>query len=298
MKRKSRQVCPLRVLSALGGLSPALLLPSEAAVQVSITDVAGRAGEQVVAWVQVDQAAGLAGGEMTLSLPEFARAGRPEPASPTSGFLVASRAKVGQLDVAMAAAQGLSEESAVVLAVPVTIARDAPPGTYAVSFERLNLYHEGAGILDSSPVPGSLTVVPPPPDQDGDSLPDDWELSHFAGLSQSADADPDQDGYSNYEESLVGSDPTSAESAFRISAMELLIGTGQSSVLLEWKGRAGLEYEIYWSDGPWDPDMAWRQVYNPRLEISGERVRWVDDGTRTHSTPDRAPLRYYQILAR
>jgi len=49
---------------------------------------------------------------------------------------------------------------------------------------------------------------PDPEDLDGDSLLDDWEYQYFGSLDQAADGDFDQDGYSNLQEFLEGTDPT------------------------------------------------------------------------------------------
>jgi hypothetical protein len=71
-------------------------------------------------------------------------------------------------------------------------------------------YGNGVGI------PVSVTVCNPTnPDSDSDNLPDAWELDHFGDLSQDADSahgdglhgDYDNDGISNYEEYLGGTDP-------------------------------------------------------------------------------------------
>jgi Calx-beta domain-containing protein/thrombospondin type 3 repeat protein len=47
----------------------------------------------------------------------------------------------------------------------------------------------------------------PLPDTDGDGLPDDWERQHFGDLNRNGDDDFDQDGLTNGQEYLLGSDP-------------------------------------------------------------------------------------------
>jgi hypothetical protein len=47
------------------------------------------------------------------------------------------------------------------------------------------------------------------PDLDGDGLPDAWEESYFADITEyGAEDDPDEDGYTNLEEYTAGTDPT------------------------------------------------------------------------------------------
>ena len=63
------------------------------------------------------------------------------------------------------------------------------------------------------------TPFPPPatgtplPDQDQDGMPDEWERQHHLNAADATDcwADPDDDGYSNLEEYLSGTDPGKAE---------------------------------------------------------------------------------------
>lgn len=50
----------------------------------------------------------------------------------------------------------------------------------------------------------------PWPDTNHNGLPDDWEQKHFARLGVDPSADPDGDGYTNFEEFLNGTDPRRA----------------------------------------------------------------------------------------
>jgi len=48
-------------------------------------------------------------------------------------------------------------------------------------------------------------------DSDGDLLPDSWVLLHFGQDGASADDDPDEDGYSNWEEFISNTDPNNSQ---------------------------------------------------------------------------------------
>jgi pectate lyase len=74
-------------------------------------------------------------------------------------------------------------------------------------------YGDGKGIIDSPKTVGGwpeLKSLPSPVDADGDGMPDEWELRFKFNLGNSSDAflDSDNDGYTNLEEFLNGTDPS------------------------------------------------------------------------------------------
>jgi hypothetical protein len=95
----------------------------------------------------------------------------------------------------------------------------APDGSGA-SLQRLNVAAYGNDPINwtaSSPTPGqSFDSV----DTDGDGLPDEWEDDHGTDrLVADGNADPDQDGATNLEEYLAGTDPQSAQSRLKVDAI-------------------------------------------------------------------------------
>lgn len=71
--------------------------------------------------------------------------------------------------------------------------------------------------LAAPPTPGRFS---PTADSDGDGLPDEWELAHGTNWKVAdADADPDNDGFTNYEEYLSGTLPLDPTSALRLQLM-------------------------------------------------------------------------------
>jgi hypothetical protein len=69
------------------------------------------------------------------------------------------------------------------------------------------------GIIDSPADVGGwpeLESFPASPDHDGDGMPDEWEINHGLNPSDASDGpkDKDEDGYTNLEEYLNGTDPS------------------------------------------------------------------------------------------
>ncbi len=79
-------------------------------------------------------------------------------------------------------------------------------------FDRDGLDDYNEFVLGTDPTdptsPGSIDG-----DVDGDGLDDRWEISHFGRITaQNDEGDPDEDGFSNLEEYIAGSDPNLAAS--------------------------------------------------------------------------------------
>ncbi|HMO03028.1 MAG TPA: thrombospondin type 3 repeat-containing protein [Kiritimatiellia bacterium] len=84
------------------------------------------------------------------------------------------------------------------------------------------------------------------PDRDGDLLPNDWEILY--GFNPDGNdlvdfetyLDPDQDGYTNLDEYIAGSDPTDAQSMPAVSS--IAHGGG---VTVGWSSLTGRIYDLY-----------------------------------------------------
>jgi PKD domain/PASTA domain len=64
----------------------------------------------------------------------------------------------------------------------------------------------GSPMLETTAV-SLLISFPPQDDDDRDGLPDAWEYARFGNLEQKGDDDIDGDGYTNFQEYRVGTDP-------------------------------------------------------------------------------------------
>ena len=82
-------------------------------------------------------------------------------------------------------------------------------------------------------------------DTDGDGMDDDWEMAYFNTLSRNGTADFDGDGVSDKAEFLAGTDPTNANSVFRVLTLAPAGGGGK---LLLWSGNPARSYRAEFKD--------------------------------------------------
>ena len=94
----------------------------------------------------------------------------------------------------------------------------------------------------AAPSPGRGTV----PDRDGDGMPDDWEIAHQLNPDYAGDAalDPDQDGFSNLQEYLAGTDPHDSASLLRFEPVAVRNG----AIVLQFTQVAGKSYSVLYRD--------------------------------------------------
>ena len=119
----------------------------------------------------------------------------------------------------------------------------------------------------------------PPPDADGDGLPDEWEQAYgFDPAVNDANRDGDEDGATNYEEFVAGTDPTNANEVLK-ATLDGGLGTGT----LTWSSVAGKHYRV---------------LLAPTLDQSFSEYSVVPsagDGSTTLSIPSGAPMNFFRI---
>lgn len=82
-------------------------------------------------------------------------------------------------------------------------------------------------------------------DTDADGMPDAWELYYGFGTNDSADAagDEDEDGATNHDEFVAGTDPGDPDDAFAIARPVESPGAGSFTV--RWSSVDGRQYRVY-----------------------------------------------------
>ncbi|HIG29955.1 MAG TPA: DUF1416 domain-containing protein [Verrucomicrobiales bacterium] len=128
----------------------------------------------------------------------------------------------------------------------VSVAEDAKPGirTFKVTF--------GDEIVYAN---GFLEILPAFPDYNFDGVDDlfqrdFWPL--FTTAEADPDLDPDEDGLTNKEESIAGTNPLDGASILEIDRTAYSL----DGAVIEWKGRSGNKYQLMTKDaveGVWVP---------------------------------------------
>lgn len=161
---------------------------------------------------------------------------------------------------------------------------DIPAAAADVAF---GLYPDGTGTVlafPDSPTPGRPNL-PGDLDQDGDGLPDYWELAYGLDPWQPSDAllDSDQDHSSNLAEFRARTNPR--DGADKLAFHSVVIEG--NSLLFKFYAQRGRAYAIEFSD--WSPAHHWEQLIqvNPPTE-SG----WITVPAERERT---SPQRFYRI---
>ncbi|MDE0837154.1 MAG: hypothetical protein OSA84_12465 [Akkermansiaceae bacterium] len=110
------------------------------------------------------------------------------------------------------------------------------------------------GELDEVRISTSgYAFVPDPLNYDGDSLPDEWEIT-FWGSVQASDGtgDADGDGFIDVDEYRAGTVPTDPNSRFKITSITMDQGTSESA--LSWQAITGKSYYIQYNSSLLDSE--------------------------------------------
>lgn len=151
-------------------------------------------------------------------------------------------------------------------------------GVYYSSGKSITYVYDGAGNLLRE-VRSSFV------DSDGDGMDDAWEITHFGNLSRDGSGDSDNDGQTDLQEFMAGTDPNNNQSLLAITQLTTTPGVGFS---IQWLSVPGKYYRVQ---------------YNDTLSPAGWKNLGADvlaNGSSTSVTDSTVPQsaqRFYRVIA-
>ena len=143
-----------------------VLLPwSTQALSVRIGDTTAEAGATAITvFIEVDNAVGIAGGDLTLIYEAAALTAKrvaPGSLAAASGLtVIGNTASVGQVKIAMAGAIGIRSDSGVLTTIAFDVSPNAIPGTYSLELTRAIFLNEQAQTISVRHIAsGTFTVA-------------------------------------------------------------------------------------------------------------------------------------------
>ena len=154
-------------------------------------------------------------------------------------------------------------------------------------------------VGDAYSVVTSRTVIVVPFDSNGNGINDGWEWIQFTNLTTSSSGDNDQDSMNNYAEYLAGTQPTNANSVFKI--LSCSGSSGSSNRTIKVSTELNRKYTIYFADGKYSNNLAWTPFLNSStgiwVETRGSTNYTFTDNESSNTTggPMTLGTRYYKV---
>lgn len=119
-------------------------------------------------------------------------------------------------------------------------------------------------------------------DSDGDGMPDSWEMKWFGTLQRDGSEDYDEDGISDREEFLSGTNPTDPTDYLRIESISI-----EKNLVLRFKAVAGKKYTCQYSDSL--ENGTWKTLVDVPTQSTTGVITITDDTTLTKQ-------RFYRLV--
>jgi hypothetical protein len=144
---------------------------------------------------------------------------------------------------------------------------------YLVHFDHFSASPNGLALFHASVKDGLITVGNRTGSSWNDGIPDTWRLLYFGTVSNplsAADADPDGDGASNWQEYIAGTNPMDATSVFKLLPTTTAPGGGFA---LQWTSVVNKTYSLQSSTSL--SSGIWTTVAT-NLTGAGQALHWTD----------------------
>jgi len=127
-------------------------------------------------------------------------------------------------------------------------------------------------LLEYSTNTASALALIMDPDTDRDGMPDSFESAHFGSpVGGNSDKDSDNDGASNYEEFVAGTDPTNALSRLGVN----IAAHSNRAVRVSWFSQPSRYYKVH-AVSALNVSTNWNQI-SPELEGTGGELELIHD---------------------
>jgi hypothetical protein len=156
---------------------------------------------------------------------------------------------------------------------------------YLVHFDHFSASPNGIALFKTTIQDGLITVGNRTGSSWHDGIPDTWRLLYFGTVSNilsAANADPDGDGASNWQEFIAGTNPLNALSVFEFSPSTQPAG---GYFTLQWPSVVN---KIYTVQSSASPAGAWTTIASNLLGNS-QTLQWTDTNASTGA-------RFYRAL--
>ena len=184
--------------------------------------------------------------------------------------------KLAQWPMVMAA------QDAVAAADPYVAATSTTGTLYetALGYDEGQYHYTSAALLQIGEDLGVALVETSGLDSDQDSLPDEWENSYATPSAFMLDSDYDQDGFTDFQEYRIGTDPSDPADRLQLSLSGAATG--------RWKAAAGVQYRFQHSTNL----TSWVDIGSAVLKSSDDPDATVDFSAYTGE-----PAGFFRILA-
>jgi hypothetical protein len=183
----------------------------------------------------------------------------------------------GVTTIALNAFPGLNPPLNLV-SVPLSVSADASPGLRSLAVQSGDTLAYANGFLE---------VLPPFPDFNFDGFDDRFQRQFFprwTAAQAAPEANPDNDGFTNVEEYLAGSDPTDAASVLRLESVRY----DSQGATLVWPSAPGRRYQVL-SRPRIDSIRGWQPLGNA-VTASDNRTEFLDSA-------NPAQQQFYRVQA-